>query len=85
MTPFAAGAIVAAVRPGGDPLVALTAADLARLGGGALYFAYVDEQRFVERIGSRRGERGGRHRARHRHGRLHPYLCGLLRDRRLQA
>ena len=49
MTPFAAGAIVAAVRPGGDPLVALTAADLARLSGGALYFAYVDEQRFVER------------------------------------
>jgi nucleotide-binding universal stress UspA family protein len=49
MTPFAGGAVVAAVRPGADPLVALTAADLARLTGGALYFAYVDEQRFAER------------------------------------
>lgn len=49
MTPFRSGAIVAAVRPGADPLVALTAADLARVTGGALYFAHVDEQRFVER------------------------------------
>jgi nucleotide-binding universal stress UspA family protein len=49
MTPFTGGAIVAAVRPGSDPLVALTAADLARVTGGTLYFAFVDEQRFVER------------------------------------
>lgn len=48
MTPFAGGAIVAAVRPGADPLVALTAADFARTTRGRLYFAYVDEQRFVE-------------------------------------
>lgn len=48
MTPFAGGAIVAAVRPGGDPLLPLTAADLARTTRGRLYFAYVDEQRFVE-------------------------------------
>lgn len=49
MTPFRGGAIVAAVRLGADPLVALTAAELAKVTGGALYFAYVDEQRFVER------------------------------------
>ena len=49
MTPFRGGAVLAAVRPGGDPLVALTAADLARVTGGALYFAHVDEQRFAER------------------------------------
>ncbi len=49
MTPFRGGAIVAAVRPGADPLVALTAADLARVSGGTIYFAYVDEQRYVER------------------------------------
>ena len=49
MTSFRGGAIVAAVRPGADPLVALTAADLARITGGTVYFAYVDEQRYVER------------------------------------
>jgi len=49
MTPFGGGAIVAAVRPGADPLVALTAADLARVTGGTVYFAYVDQQRHVER------------------------------------
>lgn len=49
MTPFAGGPIVAGVRPGSDPLVALTAAALARATGGALFFAYVDEQRFTER------------------------------------
>ncbi len=49
MTPFRGGAIVAAVRPGSDPLVALTAADLARITAGPVFFAFVDEQRFVER------------------------------------
>ncbi|MBP8918396.1 MAG: universal stress protein [Micropruina sp.] len=49
MTPFWGGAIVVGVRPGSDPLVALTAAALARATGGHLFFGYVDEQRFTER------------------------------------
>lgn len=49
MTPFAGGANVAAVRPGAEPLVALTAQALAMGTGGTIYFAYVDEQRYVER------------------------------------
>ncbi len=49
MTTFEGSAIVAAVRPGADPLVALTAADLARVTGGTIYFGYVDQQRYVER------------------------------------
>ncbi|MFT3861600.1 universal stress protein [Micropruina sp.] len=48
MTRFGGGAVVAGVRPGTDPLVALTAADLARATRGRLYVAYVDEQRLVE-------------------------------------
>ena len=49
MTPFGGSAIVAAVRPGADPLVVLTAADLARVTGGTIYFGYVDQQRYVAR------------------------------------
>ncbi len=49
MTPFRGGAVVVGVRPGGDPLVLLTAAALARATGGELFVAHVDEQRFTER------------------------------------
>ncbi len=49
MTSFGGGVLVVGVRPGSDPLVVLTAAALARITGGVLYFAYVDEQRYTER------------------------------------
>ncbi len=49
LTPFGGGTLVVGVLPGGDPLVVLTAAALARTTGGEMFFAYVDEQRFTER------------------------------------
>jgi len=49
LTDFAGHPAVVGVVPGQPPLVALTAASLARaIGSSILYFAYVDPSRYVE-------------------------------------
>lgn len=49
LTEFAGHPVVAGVRPGQSPLVALTAASLARgTGAPTVYFAYVDPSRYTD-------------------------------------
>jgi nucleotide-binding universal stress UspA family protein len=49
LTPFAGHPVVVGVVPGQPELVALTAASLAAASGAAIYFAYVDPRRVVDR------------------------------------
>lgn len=48
ITPFSGNAVVVGVEPGQPELVAVTAAGLAAVTGGVLYFAYADPWRIAE-------------------------------------